>query len=84
MFKEKESSLLNLFKSKKCSILKLFRRKDGIMKITKFEDLEVWELGKKLAVEIHNIILNKRIGRNLSLKDQIERAAVSITSIQTQ
>ena len=46
-------------------------------KIQKFEDLEVWKEGVRLSVEIY-----KSLGecKDYSLRDQIQRSAVSIPS----
>jgi len=46
-------------------------------KITKFEDLEVWKEGIKLAVRIYRELKDCR---DYSLRDQMQRAAVSIPS----
>src|SRR6266498_2636835 len=42
-----------------------------------FEDLEVWQRGCRLSVAVYNAFKNCR---RLSLKDQIERAGLSIAS----
>ena len=48
-----------------------------MIKIQKFEDLEVWKEGVRLSVEIY-----KSLGgcKDYSLRDQIQRSAVSIPS----
>ena len=48
-----------------------------VTKIQKFEDLEVWKEGVRLSVEIY-----KSLGecKDYSLRDQIQRSAVSIPS----
>lgn len=46
-------------------------------KIEKFEDLRIWEEGINLTVEIYNAF---RDCRDFGLRDQIQRAAVSIPS----
>jgi four helix bundle protein len=43
-----------------------------------FEDLEVWKLSRALVKEIYSITATDKINRNFSLKDQIQRAALSI------
>jgi four helix bundle protein len=43
-----------------------------------FEDLEVWQLSRALVKEIYNLTATNKINRNFSLKDQIQRAALSI------
>ena len=54
--------------------LKLLSMSD---KIEKFEDLRIWEEGINLTVEIYNAF---RDCRDFGLRDQIQRAAVSIPS----
>lgn len=49
-------------------------------KINRFEDLEVWQKATELAVKIYKIGESDRLKYNLGLKDQIQRAAVSISS----
>jgi len=48
-----------------------------VTKIQKFEDLDVWKEGVRLSVEIY-----KSLGecKDYSLRDQIQRSAVSIPS----
>lgn len=46
-------------------------------KIEKFEDLRIWEEGINLTVEIYNAFKGCR---DFGLRDQIQRAAVSIPS----
>ena len=46
-------------------------------KIHRFEDLAVWQEGMQLAVQIHQTAAD---WRDFSLKDQMQRAAVSIPS----
>jgi len=46
-------------------------------KIEKFEDLEVWKESMRLAADIYTTFSNCK---NYSLKDQVQRAAVSIPS----
>ncbi len=45
--------------------------------ITGFEDLEVWQEGMRLTVEIYNALENCR---DYGLRDQMQRSAVSIPS----
>jgi hypothetical protein len=42
-----------------------------------FEDLEVWKRSCQLAVEVYSVCKN---WRDFSLKDQMQRSAVSIAS----
>ena len=46
----------------------------------KFEDLEVWKRGCRMAADIYKITENNKVGKDLSLRDQIRRSAVSIPS----
>ena len=46
-------------------------------RIERFEDLEVWQEGMRLIVDIHNLLKNCR---DYSLRDQLHRSSVSIPS----
>ncbi|MGA2632215.1 MAG: four helix bundle protein [Terriglobia bacterium] len=50
------------------------------MKYTRFEELPVWKSGLELAVRIHCFTAKPAFKGNASLRDQIERAAVSISN----
>jgi four helix bundle protein len=43
-----------------------------------FEEIEVWQLARVLVKEIYRITSNVEMNKNHSLKDQIQRAALSI------
>lgn len=43
-----------------------------------FKKLRVWQLAKNLAVEIYKLTKNPEFSKDFGLKDQIQRAAVSI------
>jgi len=45
-----------------------------------FKKLEIWQIGKDLAVEIYKVTAEGDIGRDFGLRDQIRRSAVSIPS----
>ena len=45
-----------------------------------FEDLPVWRSAKDLAILIYRVTSQGKISRNYGLKDQIQRAAVSVSS----
>jgi four helix bundle protein len=45
-----------------------------------FKDLHVWQLAKELAVKIYKLTQNPAFLKDYGLKDQIQRAAVSIPS----
>ena len=49
-------------------------------KVEKFEDLIAWQKARLLAAEIYRITSQDRFARDYGLKDQIQRAAVSIMS----
>lgn len=44
----------------------------------KFEDMDAWQLARRLNMHIHELILKTEIAKNFALKDQIYRAAGSI------
>ncbi len=60
-----------------CFIIKSQEGSNMGRKIERFEDLEVWQEGMRLTIEIHNLLKNCR---DCSLRDQIHRSSVSIPS----
>jgi four helix bundle protein len=46
----------------------------------KFSELKVWEISKRLAVDIYKFTNEGLISKDFGLKDQLRRAAVSIPS----
>ena len=48
------------------------------MKYARFEDLPVWQLASQLAVRVFS--LGEKTRRHRSLRDQIERAALSVSN----
>ena len=46
----------------------------------KFQDLKVWQRAKDLAVYIYRVTHKGAFNKDISLRDQIRRAAVSIPS----
>ncbi len=50
------------------------------MKVSRFEDLTVWQRATSLAVEIYAASKDGEFSRDFGLRDQIRRAAVSIAS----
>ena len=48
------------------------------MKITKFEDIEVWQLGRELTRKIYAITKKGEFAKDYGLKDQIRRASGSV------
>ena len=45
-----------------------------------FQKLRVWQLAKNLAVKIYKVTKNPKLSKDFGLKDQIQRAAVSISA----
>jgi four helix bundle protein len=50
------------------------------MKINKFEDLGIWKLSLRITKDIYDFSAKKEFSRDFGLRDQIRRAAVSISS----
>ncbi len=50
------------------------------MTITQFEDIEAWKLGRELTRAIYRVSKAGEFARDFALRDQVRRAAVSITS----
>jgi four helix bundle protein len=50
------------------------------MKITKFEDLKIWQIALKITKEIYEITNKKEFSKDFSLRDQIRRAIISVSS----
>lgn len=48
--------------------------------VTRFEDLEVWQVARILTREIYNVTKHSAFTQDFGLKNQIQRAAVSILS----
>lgn len=49
--------------------------------ILSFEDLEIWKKAQELATMVYRLCeLNEKISRDFSFKDQIKRAALSISN----
>jgi len=48
------------------------------MKYARFEELPVWNAATNLAIAIFTLTSNRAFARQRSLRDQIERAAVSV------
>jgi four helix bundle protein len=49
-------------------------------KIQKFEDLEVWKNAMQIAVDVYKISSTGKLCKDYGLKDQITRAAISISN----
>ena len=46
----------------------------------RFEDIEAWQLGRELTRQVYGVTRHGEFARDFGLKDQIQRAAVSVTS----
>jgi four helix bundle protein len=53
---------------------------EGFMSIVRFEDLECWQRAVDLAVNIYEESCSGELGKDFGLRDQLRRAAVSISS----
>jgi four helix bundle protein len=50
------------------------------MAVSRFEDLLVWQRAKRLCVDIYHVTGEGRFARDFGLRDQVQRAAVSVMS----
>lgn len=50
------------------------------MKITKFEELNIWKLALKITKEIYDLTAKKEFSRDFQLRDQVRRAIISVSS----
>ena len=50
------------------------------MKIKKFEDLNIWKLSLRITKEIYDLTAKKEFSKDFSLRDQIRRAIISVSS----
>jgi four helix bundle protein len=50
------------------------------MRITRFEDLKIWQIALKITKEIYEITNKKEFSKDFSLRDQIRRAIISDSS----
>lgn len=51
-----------------------------IMKIKKFEELPIWKLSLKITKIIYDFTAYEKFSRDFSLRDQIRRAIISVSS----
>jgi len=49
-----------------------------VMRIEKFEEIESWKLARELTKEIYRVTKQNNFSKDFGLKDQIQRASVSI------
>ena len=50
------------------------------MRLCRFEEMEVWQLARKLNMEIYAVSGKQVFARDFGLRDQIRRASISIAS----
>ena len=50
------------------------------MQIKNFEDLEIWQDARRLAQEIYTCSRSPKFSKDFALRDQMQRAAVSVMS----
>jgi len=50
------------------------------MKITKFEDLEIWTLSLKVTKLIYDFTSMEKFRKDFSLRDQVRRSVISISA----
>lgn len=50
------------------------------MKITKFEELKIWQLSLKITKIIYDLTSKEKFARDFGLRDQIRRAIISVSS----
>ncbi|MFZ6033703.1 MAG: four helix bundle protein [Melioribacter sp.] len=50
------------------------------MKIESFTDIESWKLARELVKDVYTVTKNNKFAKDYRLKDQIQRAVVSIMS----
>ena len=50
------------------------------MRYNRFEDLPVWNSAIELAVQVYDLTERLQFKRRHSLRDQLERAAVSVSN----
>jgi four helix bundle protein len=53
---------------------------EGVLRVNQFEDLEVWQKARDLAVDVYRVTRSGEFGKDWGLRDQIRRAAVSVMS----
>jgi four helix bundle protein len=50
------------------------------MPVKQFEDLEVWKGARRLTQQVYQLTQDARFSKDFGLRDQIQRAAVSVMS----
>ena len=52
----------------------------GKMPIKNFEELEIWQIARRLTQEVYTLAQTSKLSRDYGLRDQMQRAAVSTMS----
>ena len=50
----------------------------NLVAISRFEDIESWQQARELGAEVHGLSTRGEFSKNFSLRDQIQRACISI------
>ena len=50
------------------------------MQIKNFEELEIWQIARRLTQEVYTLAQTSKLSRDYGLRDQMQRAAVSTMS----
>src|SRR5688572_4110890 len=45
-----------------------------------FQELKIWQLAKELSLEIYRVTTGGRLAKDFGMKDQMQRASVSVMS----
>jgi len=52
-----------------------------MVKIERFEDIEAWKKAREIAQQVYSVTCSGDFARDFGLRDQVQRAAVSIMII---
>ncbi len=74
------------FKSSRVQAFNVFgaeskKQMEVFMAVKQFEDLEVWKEARRLTQIIYRLTKEDKFSKDFALRDQIQRAAVSIMSL---
>lgn len=47
-------------------------------RVERFEDLEVWQRAREICIYVEDLFVNTPLGKNFSIRDQMERSSGSI------
>lgn len=50
------------------------------MKVTRFEDLDIWQISMRLVDEVYKLTTNSPFSKDFALKEQIRKSVISIPS----